>query len=308
MMETVARRAPATNAGPHRTIPFDYQFRFKLYDPDEPLRSYVDQLLRETVTVSIEAAFTATSINYGLLPVEHARISFGPGQLQDLEGAQTAARPALVARAAPVTAAIPPRTLSLPNRIPNRIVAINVPANPGNSNTPIPFTTPPRNLLMWDLVNGLGRKIAEADLRTEVGPRTAAALAGGIRLNPRFVERMLLNGGTDDFTSEELDELFEVMPAPPARIQFLYGLFDEGTGREFQNELILNTAGLGTDDGDRPFRHFASPITFAPRSTIRLDMMPKSDFKGELSVVLHGYKTLGTPGTPTGRRLPTSNR
>lgn len=288
MIGAVARRVSQQGATPRRTIPFDYQFRFALTDTD-PEKSYVDQLFRQTITVSIEAAFTATSISYALLPSEPARVLFGPGQLQDLEGAQatTSANSTLFARLSKQ------RGLG---SLPDRILPFNVPA--------IPFRTPPRNLLLWDFVNSLGRKLDESNLRTEVGPRTVAALANGIRLNPRLAQRMLLNGGTDDFTSDELDELFEAMTVPSGPIQFLYGLFDEGTGREFQSELLLNTAGLGKDDGDRPFRHFASPITFAPRTTIRLDMLPKSDFKGELYVVLHGYKTLGTPGTPTGRRRP----
>jgi hypothetical protein len=288
MIGAVARRVSQQGATPRKTIPFDYQFRFALTDTD-PERSFVDQLFRQTITVSIEAAFTATSISYALLPSEPARVLFGPGQPQDLEGAQatTSATPTLFARIAATTVR--------PGSLPDRILPFSVPS--------IPFRTPPRNLLLWDLVNSLGRKLDESNLRTEVGPRTAAALANGIRLNPRLAQRMLLNGGTDDFTSDELGELFEAMTVPSGPIQFLYGLFDEGTGREFQSELLLNTAGLGKDDGDRPFRHFASPITFAPRTTIRLDMLPKSDFKGELYVVLHGYKTLGTPGTPTGRRL-----
>jgi hypothetical protein len=253
MIGAVARRVSQQGATPRRTIPFDYQFRFALTDTD-PEKSYVDQLFRQTITVSIEAAFTATSISYALLPSESARVLFGPGQPQDFES-------------------VPKRT-----------------------------ATSPRKLLLWDFVNSLGRKLDESSLRTEVGPRTAAVLANGIRLNPRLAQRVLLNGGNDDLTSDELDELFEAMTVPSGPIQFLYGLFDEGTGREFQSELLLNTAGLGKDDGDRPFRNFASPVTFATRTTIRLDMMPKSEFKGELYVVLHGYKTLGTPGTPTGRR------
>ena len=80
---------------------------------------------------------------------------------------------------------------------------------------------------------------------------------------------------------------------------FKYALFDQGSGREFQSEPILNIAGLGSSDGKRPFRYFARPIEFAPRSTIRLQITEVSAFQGELHVALHGYKTLGTPGTPT---------
>jgi len=86
-------------------------------------------------------------------------------------------------------------------------------------------------------------------------------------------------------------------------VLFLYALSDEGTGRSFQSEPLLNLAGLGIADGDRPFRHFAQPIIFAPRTTIRMDVTPKTDYVGELYVALHGYKVLGGPGTPTGRAI-----
>lgn len=75
-------------------------------------------------------------------------------------------------------------------------------------------------------------------------------------------------------------------------IQFLYEIFDEGTGRAFQNEPVLSTAGLGDPDGERPFRHFATPIVFEPMTTIRLEVTEASDLEGTLHITLHGYKTL----------------
>jgi hypothetical protein len=75
-------------------------------------------------------------------------------------------------------------------------------------------------------------------------------------------------------------------------IQFLYALSDEGTGRAFQNEPVLSTAGLGDPDGDRPFRRFATPIVFERMNTIRLDITEASDQAGSLHISLHGYKTL----------------
>ncbi len=75
-------------------------------------------------------------------------------------------------------------------------------------------------------------------------------------------------------------------------IQFLYEIFDEGTGRAFQNEPVLSTAGLGDPDGERPFRHFATPIVFEPMTTIRLEVTEASDLAGSLHITLHGYKTL----------------
>ena len=75
-------------------------------------------------------------------------------------------------------------------------------------------------------------------------------------------------------------------------IQFLYEIFDEGTGRAFQNEPVLNTAGLGDPDGERPFRQFATPIVFEPMTTIRFEITEASDLAGSLHITLHGYKTL----------------
>jgi hypothetical protein len=75
-------------------------------------------------------------------------------------------------------------------------------------------------------------------------------------------------------------------------IQFLYEIFDEGTGRAFQNEAVLSTAGLGDPDGERPFRHFATPIVFDPLTTIRFEITEASDLEGTLHITLHGYKTL----------------
>jgi len=132
-----------------------------------------------------------------------------------------------------------------------------------------------------------------------------AVLKNGIKLNPEIAERLLL-GAVDaegDTTLDEslLENLFQVVGAPPEQIQFLYALFDDGSGREFQSAPILNTAGLGSADGDRPFRYFARPISFAPRSTIRMEITERSDFPGDLHVSLIGYKILGEPGTPTER-------
>ncbi|MCC7125150.1 MAG: hypothetical protein IT178_09895 [Acidobacteria bacterium] len=80
-------------------------------------------------------------------------------------------------------------------------------------------------------------------------------------------------------------------------IHFLYSIVDSGSGRELQNKAVHNIAGLGAADGDRPFRPFARPVPFVPRSTIRIEIEELSAgplFKdGTLFLVLHGYKRLG---------------
>jgi hypothetical protein len=80
-------------------------------------------------------------------------------------------------------------------------------------------------------------------------------------------------------------------------IDFRYSIVDSGSGRELQNQPIHNIAGLGESNGDRPFRPFAKPMMFMPRSTIRIEIEEISEgllYTGaELYIVLHGYKSLG---------------
>jgi putative Ig domain-containing protein len=171
-----------------------------------------------------------------------------------------------------------------------------------SATVPPPSPQSLRDISINNLFNGLQRALAQTPdpIRGETGPE--AAFKGGIKLNPQFAELALLDNGENVLSDVgTLQRLFQVVSAPSDEIQFLYALFDDGSGREFQSEPLLNTAGLGSSDGDRPFRYFARPITFAPRSVIRMEVTEKSDFQGELHVSLHGYKVLGSPGTPTGR-------
>ncbi len=248
-----------------RQIPYDYSFVYELTDPDDLSRSFVDETQSRTVTVSIEAPFTAVSISYALL-VPDSDIRFGPGDASDLER-----EPGVV----PIESGAPVTELKLV----------------------------PRSIRLGEMIRSLARKLDERIPRekSEIGPRTAQILASGMRLSPELAQRFLLSDGEEELEAKDLDELFQPAGMAPERIQFLYALHDEGTGRAFQSEPIFNLAGLGIANGDRPFRYFAVPITFMPRTTIRLDITPKSEFHGELHVVLHGYKVLGSPGTPTGR-------
>jgi hypothetical protein len=224
-----------------RTIPFDYAFRYELTGRPRTV-------LRSTVTVSIEATFTAVSIGYGVIP-KVTPLTFGP-----------------------TAQFLPPRP-SL------------------------------RSITMAAVLDSLKAALGEAPpfLIGEIGPKTGTALQDGIKLNPAFAEIAVLQDGFAELNEGILTKLFQVVGTPPEQIQFLYAIFDEGSGREFQSDPILNIAGLGISDGDRPFRYFARPITFAPRSTIRLEVTEVSEFQGELHVSLHGYKVLGGAGTPTGR-------
>lgn len=136
-------------------------------------------------------------------------------------------------------------------------------------------------------------------------PRAAleSVLRNGFRLNPEFAELVLIafqrNQRLPDAVAEKV---FEAVGVAPEQIQFLYALFDEGSGRAFQSDAILNTAGLGISTGERPFRQLAQPIRFEPRATIRMEITELTPFRGELHVSLQGYKILGSAGTATDLR------
>jgi hypothetical protein len=80
---------------------------------------------------------------------------------------------------------------------------------------------------------------------------------------------------------------------PPGNVSFLFNVIDSGTGRELQDEPIHNLASLGKSTGERPFRMLARPMTFVPRSSIRLQVVERSvGVRGRLFIVFYGYKVL----------------
>lgn len=160
-----------------------------------------------------------------------------------------------------------------------------------------------QNLLtisLGDILRGLDKQLSatSTSLPGETGPE--AVFRNGFKLNPSVAEVALQTRNGAQLSSNVLDRLFQVVGSPSELIQFKYAIFDEGSGREFQSEPILNIAGLGSANGERPFRYFAQPITFLPRANIRMEVTEVSDFTGELHVSLQGYKVLGEPNTPTG--------
>jgi hypothetical protein len=168
----------------------------------------------------------------------------------------------------------------------------------------IPIIPPPppkalSAITIEDVVQGLQIQLDNTfrTLRGETGPE--AVFRNGIKLNPDLAE-FVLQTRNQSLPVDVSNRLFQVVGSPSELILFKYALFDEGSGREFQSEPILNTAGLGSANGERPFRHFAPPITFPPRATIRMEITEVSDFKGDLHVSLHGYKVLGGVNSPTG--------
>lgn len=182
-----------------------------------------------------------------------------------------------------------------------------LPGQPGDDEAPEPpplgvAAPPPLRLTLFErTLQSLARRLQGQD---------AAALEGvlrnGFRLNPKYLP-LLRDGGRagpvlQDVLRRAPGDLFQVAVPPPDRLQFLYAIRDEGTGRTFQNEPVLSTAGLGSPDGRRPFRQLATPITFAPRTTIRVDVTPLTRLSATLHLALHGFKVLGSPGSPTDAR------
>lgn len=148
-----------------------------------------------------------------------------------------------------------------------------------------------------------------------------AALIEGFRFNPRF-ERLIFKdippierGGRisalrertfsgDLIPGAHRKNIIEQIK-PAEEISFLFSILDSGTGRELQDEPIHNLASLGSSNGARPFRMLAQPLTFQPRSTIRLQIVERSEgAKGTLFVVLYGFKTLGAATLPQSSARP----
>jgi hypothetical protein len=100
------------------------------------------------------------------------------------------------------------------------------------------------------------------------------------------------------------EEFYRCLAVRLCGIDFRYSIVDSASGRELQNQPIHNIAGLGEAAGNRPFRPFAKPMLFLPRSTIRIEVEEISEGSlygdrvdrrngAELFIVLHGYKILG---------------
>jgi hypothetical protein len=138
-----------------------------------------------------------------------------------------------------------------------------------------------------------------------------SALMDGFRINPKYAhwvfpeqtiggEPSLGETGVSEMITE--DRLFGRLLQrikPPEDISFLISLIDTATGREFQDQPAHNLASLGKSNGERPFRALAKPFTFAPRSTLRVQITERTEaVRGTLFVVLYGYRILGAASCP----------
>jgi hypothetical protein len=119
-----------------------------------------------------------------------------------------------------------------------------------------------------------------------------SALSDGVRIRPEFLRLAFTNNGTlaTDLPPELAGKIFERLNRTDD-VSFRYTLFDTGRGRELQNQRIHNIAGLGIANGHRPFKTFARPMVFLPRSTIRITVEEHFG-RGTLFLVFQGYKVL----------------
>ena len=86
---------------------------------------------------------------------------------------------------------------------------------------------------------------------------------------------------------------------PRSEVSFFFSIVDSNSGRELQDEPIHNLASLGKTNGERPFRVLPRPLSFAPRSTVRLQVIENSEgVRGTLFIVLYGYKILAASHCP----------
>ena len=120
--------------------------------------------------------------------------------------------------------------------------------------------------------------------------KPAQALLDGIRIHPIRVRFAFTSGQLSTVTADVAGRMLQRLNLPE-EVQFLYGIVDSGTGREMQNQLVHNVAGLGIANGDRPFRVLHKPMMFLPRSTIRVQVKEISG-RGRLFIVFQGYKML----------------
>lgn len=154
--------------------------------------------------------------------------------------------------------------------------------------------------------------LPEAPGEMRISRIPGAAFIDGFRVNPAFEQIIFEPENPAQRTariSALRERVFSTRPItpdyeadliqrikPPEEISFLFSIVDTATGRELQDEPTHNLASLGKSNGERPFRPFAQALTFQPRSTIRLQVVERSEgVKGTLFIVLYGYKVVGSP-------------
>ena len=136
-----------------------------------------------------------------------------------------------------------------------------------------------------------------------LGEIPATALIDGVRVGPA-ASPVVFAPGAGSLTTQDLpqswltDNLLERVK-DFEDISFFFSMLDSASGRELSDEPAHNLASLGTSTGERPFRALPRPLAFAPRSTLRVQVIENSDrVTGTLHVVFLGYKLLGLTACP----------
>jgi hypothetical protein len=242
-----------------RVIPFDYVARLEL--TGLPGQRVVDE-----ISVNVEGGFVATGLGYGLAVPERS-VTIEWDRASEIQAPDVRAT---------MTGHVSARNTW---RQALRDWQEKVKQDPG-----LAQPTPP----LVDL----------KDLPLRLLP--ADALVDGIRIRPELVRIALRDDGLlgGNLPLPAVDRIFERLNRPED-VSFRYAIADSGRGIDLQNQPINNVAGLGIATGDRPFKRFARPMVFLPRSTIRVDIEERFG-RGQLFVVFHGYKFL--EAGPTGTR------
>jgi len=142
-----------------------------------------------------------------------------------------------------------------------------------------------------------------------LGQLPLASLIEGFRISPRFAPLVFTAPPNQFFSNQSIasDLFFGSLPdrsvlekvKTPEDISFFFSIVDSGSGREFQDQPAHNLASLGKSNGERPFRLLARPLSFLPRSTLRLQIAERTEgARGTLFIVLYGYKILGAAACP----------
>jgi hypothetical protein len=142
-----------------------------------------------------------------------------------------------------------------------------------------------------------------------LGELPLTALIEGFRINPQLAQLVFSAAPNRAFSKQPIArELFFGSAQdrgviervkPPEDISFFFSIVDSDTGREFQDQPAHNLASLGKSNGERPFRLLARPLSFMPRSTLRLQISERTEgAQGTLFIVLYGYKILGAACQP----------
>src|SRR5215475_10517061 len=142
-----------------------------------------------------------------------------------------------------------------------------------------------------------------------LGQLPLASLIEGFRISPRFAPLVFTPAPNQAFSEQPIafDLFFGSLPdrsvlekvKTPEDISFFFSIVDSGSGREFQDQPAHNLASLGKSNGERPFRLLARPLSFLPRSTLRLQIAERTEgAQGTLFIVLYGYKILGAAACP----------